>query len=88
MGVRLWRRGLDLILRLDCAPATLKGGKYRMLKRGNGQEPILLMWAPGYHQTEGVRLRLPKTKLRTCKLCLVPGSDSWLAEKQLHGSLD
>ena len=45
-------RGLDLILRLDYAPVTLKGGKYWMLKRGNGQEPILLMWAPGYHQTE------------------------------------
>lgn len=56
-------RGLDLILRLDYAPVTLKGGEYWMLKRGNGQEPILLMWAPGYHQTEGVRLCSQRSNL-------------------------
>lgn len=47
-------RGLDLILRLDYATGTLKGGECQMWKRGDGQEgekPILLMWAPGYCHT-------------------------------------
>lgn len=82
MGVRLWRGfGLNFKAGLPC---DSERWQVSSVERGNGQEPILLMWA-----WVTIKLKasdcVPKTKLRTCKLCLVPGSDSWLAEKQLWG---